>query len=165
MKASCNNRYFEAQLRGFCIRCLRFTNLVAKTHARLATSDLLCPSGWSAWLRPWPSLGHLERFRPIILLPRAFVSQSQILFSPDRTPSPINHFCKKPTQVFYYFSNNIKFFLNCFYSVFGNVTLFCQYKPFAPPFGHIFPFRFFQRFFREPHRNQLSVYFVFTKGF
>jgi hypothetical protein len=42
--------YFVAQSRGFCTRCLRFTNLVAKTHARLASSDLLCLPGWNARL-------------------------------------------------------------------------------------------------------------------
>jgi hypothetical protein len=49
VKASCI-WYFEAQSRGFCTRCLRFTNLVAKAHASdlwsaLASGDVLNLSG------------------------------------------------------------------------------------------------------------------------
>jgi hypothetical protein len=43
-KAPCN-WFFVALSRGFCTRCLRFTNFVAKAHARLASSDLLVLSG------------------------------------------------------------------------------------------------------------------------
>ena len=86
MKASCNNGDFGAQLRGFCIRCLRFTNLIAKTHAKLASSDLLRPSGWNARF-PVASIRSFQKVSPIssfyehrvatiILLLRAFVSQS-----------------------------------------------------------------------------------------
>jgi hypothetical protein len=45
MKACYDQHYFGLQLRGFCTRCLRFTNFVAKAHARLASGDLLNLSG------------------------------------------------------------------------------------------------------------------------
>jgi len=72
---------FGAQSRGFCTRCLRFTNPVAKTHARLASSGLLRPSGWNARFPVAPIRSFQKVFFPMFLLPRAFVSQREVFFN------------------------------------------------------------------------------------
>jgi hypothetical protein len=54
------SRFFS---RGFCTRCLGFTNFVAKAYAGLASGDLLILSGRRLWVFfSRCSQGHFERF-------------------------------------------------------------------------------------------------------